>query len=81
MEDVPLMKMDGDKRFKLPPHYFWQILSGDVNEHVEHLQEDLVDVVHYLLVSASRVKGNFCISCPYELDTQDPNLEEQHMSK
>lgn len=74
MKDISLMEVNGDERFKLSTLNFTEVLSGDINEHVEHLQEDLVCVVHDLLVCAGIVQSYFSISGPHKLDPQNPNL-------
>lgn len=55
MKDIPLMEMDGDECFIFPPFYLRESLCGHINEHVEHLKEDLVSAVHDLLVLARAV--------------------------
>ena len=75
MEYVPLMEMDGDEGFKLSPLYLLERLCGDVDEHVQHLQEHLVCAAHDLLVVATVVECNFSIFCPQELDPQYANLQ------
>lgn len=75
MEYVSLMEVDSDEGFKLPPLYFLERLCGDVDEHVQHLQEHLVSVAHDLLVVARGVERNFSVCCPQELDPQDANLQ------
>lgn len=69
------MEMDGDERLKLAPLYLGQVLCCDINEHIQHLQEDLVSVGHDFLVTFRVVQGNLSISGPDELDSQDANLQ------
>ncbi len=50
MEDVPLMEMDGDESFKHTTLNLGEVLCGDIDEHVQHFQEDLICIIHDLLV-------------------------------
>ncbi len=74
------MEMNGDECLKLSPLNLGEVLGGDINQHVQHLQEDIVSVVHNLLVTATAVEGYFSISRPDELDAQNPNLERAKKS-
>jgi len=73
--------MDSNECLIFSPLDFLEILSGDINEHIQHLQENLVSAVHDLLVMARVGKCYFCISCPNELNAQDPNLKQNSTCK
>ena len=64
MEYIPLMEMDGDQSLKLASFYLSQVLSRDIDQHVQHFKKDLVSVVHDLLVGATVIESYFSISCP-----------------
>ena len=64
MEDVPLMEMDGDQSLKHATLDLGELLCGDVDEHVKHLQEYLVCAVHDLLVRLDIVESYFSIPGP-----------------
>ena len=74
MENIPLMEVNGDESLKLPPLNLGEILCCDVDQHVKHLQEHIVGVVHDLLVASAVVEGDFSVSRPDKLDTQNANL-------
>ena len=48
VEDVSLVNVDGDQSFKLHSLHFGQIPSGDVNQLVQNVQEELVCLTHDL---------------------------------
>jgi len=80
MKDVSLVEMDRDESFKHAALDLGEVLGGDINEHVENLQELLVSIVHDFLVSPGTVEGKLCISSPQKLDSQDTNLNENRQS-
>ena len=74
MEDIPLMKMDGNECLKLPTNDLGQLLSCDIDELVQQVQELLVGPSHNLLVLSGIEQSDLCIPGPDKLDTQNGNL-------
>ena len=81
MEDISLMKMNGDQSLKLSSLYLGQILCGHIDEGIQYVEEDLVSGPHDLLVRASIGKSYLCVSCPDKLNAKDPNLSVSRGNK
>lgn len=55
IEDVPLMDMDGDQCFILHPLEFGQVLSSDLNQGIQDVQEEGIGLHHDPLVNSSMI--------------------------
>lgn len=74
MEDVPLVKVDGDECLKFRSFDLLEVLRCHVDELGQHVQEQVVCLGHDLLVRAGAGEGHLCIASPNELDAQNANL-------
>ena len=62
------MYMNSDEGLVLGPFHFSQILSGNFNQGIEHVEEKGVCGCHYLFVRLGRLQGHFRVPGPYHLD-------------
>ena len=53
VEDVPLMKVDGDESLKFGTFNLCQLFGRHLNEHVQDLLKVIISCLHDLLVTAS----------------------------
>ncbi len=67
MEDIPLVKVDGNEGFKLPPFNLGEVLGCYVDKRVQDVQKALVSLGHDLSISAGIGQGYLGIPRPDEL--------------
>lgn len=78
IEDIPLVNVDGDESLKLYTLHLLQVLSGDCNEGVQHLEEVCIGLSHDLLITASTPQRHLGVTCPDHLDAQQTHLVQAH---
>ena len=74
MEDVSLMKMDGDKGLELGTLDLSQFFCCHIDQHVQDLLKVVVSCLHDLLVTASVLESLSGSCCPYHLKAQQSYL-------
>ena len=72
------MNVDGDEGLKLHTLHLLQVLSGDCNEGVQHLEEVRIGLSHDLLITTSTSQGHLGVTCPDHLDAQQTHLVQAH---
>ena len=78
IKDIPLVNVDGDEGLELHTLHLLQVLSGDCNEGVQHLEEVRIGLSHDLLITASTPQGHLRVTCPDHLDAQQTHLVQGH---
>lgn len=74
MEDVPLMKVNGDERLKFCTLNLGQLFGCHFDEHVQNLLKVVIGRLHDFLVAASILECNSGFRSPNHLQTKKSYL-------
>ena len=75
IKDVSLVEVNEYECLVFDSVYLFKLLCCHPNQRVQHFKEEVISGGHYLLIGASLRESNFSISCPYELNTKNTNLQ------
>lgn len=78
VEDVPLVHVDRDQRFKLGAFHFAHFARGLLDQSVEQFQEAGISRLHHFSVTLGRKKSISRITCPNQLNAKKPDLKFFH---